>query len=423
MGDPITDKVFEATWNSLEAAVKIVPIQSEKANIEIKAYQHLNDVPRVVRCFDHLKDENHHYIFLQRAKCNLRELINACKKKGVFDHQNENCRDFLKKASKDYRLWHTPDRHEKIRVKGAPDQQSASPDLLTLIRDIIDGVTDLQKKKIRHENLTPDNILIFEEINEPPYKNRLRAKISNLGSSSPSSDNLVLDTSTAGWRMPEKIKQKLTDEKSDLLGLVICFCLTASHAFGNDENVRHNIMDTSVTSRLSPVDKDFITGLLKALPDDRSVASSLLLHPTFWDDTTKAWFIWEINDLLHRLDWAEFNQFNLKKQLIFNGYQKWDCFIDHEVLMCYTKDFKNDYNEYSLQSLVKMFRNICAHLNEYEALGLCVSTRGKIFVGKSKASVYRSLIEYRFPRLLIEAYNHVKLHRQTDEPFEWLFPK
>jgi serine/threonine protein kinase len=89
---------------------------------------------------------------------------------------NIKCREFLEEvaASENY-LWDEVKKPSKYLI--------SSSFLFHLIEDIIYAVEYLQEKRVRHDNINPSNILIFEG----PSKNRpLCAKLSNISSHSTS---------------------------------------------------------------------------------------------------------------------------------------------------------------------------------------------------------------------------------------------
>jgi serine/threonine protein kinase len=118
--------------------------------------------------------------------------------------------------------------------------------LFYLIEDIIHAVQYLQEeKKVRHDNINPWNILIFEG----PLKSRpLCAKLSNISSHSTS----VLrnpKTGTSGWKFREElIENEDVDERADLfaLGLVVYSRIMGGlHPFGDLTNPTN--CDTEIT--------------------------------------------------------------------------------------------------------------------------------------------------------------------------------
>ncbi|CAJ2630827.1 unnamed protein product [Trifolium pratense] len=94
-------KVYEGRWQTRDAAIKRIPChQTEKASNEINAYIQHDKMPFILRCLYHERDNDYYNLVLERANCNLLELILACRSKNcICGHNNKKCKDFLEMAS------------------------------------------------------------------------------------------------------------------------------------------------------------------------------------------------------------------------------------------------------------------------------------------------------------------------------------
>jgi hypothetical protein len=90
--------IFEGTCRGRTAAIKHIPLEHrDNATTETEAYQNFDITGNIVRCLDDHVDDQYHYIVLERANCNLLQLIQACKS-NKCSHDNQNYRSFLTTA-------------------------------------------------------------------------------------------------------------------------------------------------------------------------------------------------------------------------------------------------------------------------------------------------------------------------------------
>jgi hypothetical protein len=100
--------------------------------------------------YDHFVDEQGKMnLVLERGLCPLVELINWYNSETLPPDATERQKRFLKNM-RDQRI---------LGEKG----QSPTPWLLSLLRDILSGLKELKDKNIKHDHLTADNVLIFED--------------------------------------------------------------------------------------------------------------------------------------------------------------------------------------------------------------------------------------------------------------------
>nr|GLL37124.1 serine/threonine-protein kinase/endoribonuclease IRE1a-like [Ipomoea trifida] len=411
--------VLEGIYDGRPVAVKrLVQTHHDIALKEIQNLIASDHHPNIVRWYGVEHDQDFVYLSLERCTCSLYDLVsqysNSFEMKIYGNDQDPIPRsDFNRQGQwasdnnhnvKDFELW---------KANGYP-----SPKLLKLLSDIVHGLAHLHELGIIHRDLKPQNVLIVKE--KP-----MRAKISDMGiSKSLAGDVSSLSRSvtgygSSGWQAPEQLRHERQTRAVDLfsLGCVLFFCITGGkHPYGDsferDVNIVNDRKDLFLIENI-PEATDLISQLLHPNPVSRPTAMEIINHPLFWKPETRLAFLRDASDRVELED-READSDILKalesiKTEALGG--QWDAKMDSA--------FINDigrYRRYKFDSVRDLLRVIRNKLNHYRELSKEIQELlGQVPEG------FDSYFSSRFPRLVMEVYNVIRIYCGEEETFRIYF--
>lgn len=408
--------VLEGNHDGRSVAVKrLVRAHHDVALKEIQNLIASDQHPNIIRWYGVEFDQDFVYLSLERCTCSLYDLISS------YSDSSQNQSIGKKKdrhTSNDGTTglhWAVDDSHylELWKANGYP-----SPQLLKLMRDIVQGLAHLHELGIIHRDLKPQNVLIRKE-------RSLCAKVSDMGISKRLSGGMTsLSKQTtgygsSGWQAPEQLRDERQSRAVDLfsLGCVLFFCITGgNHPFGDclerDLNIVNDKKDLFLIENI-PEAMDLVSGLLDPHPTLRPKAIDILHHPLFWNSETRLSFLRDASDRVELEDRE--SQSEILKALegigsvALNG--KWDEKLESAFL--------NDigrYRRYKYDSVRDLLRVIRNKLNHYRELS--EEIRG--ILGTVPGG-FDSYFSARFPKLLIEVYKVIYKYCSEEESFSKYF--
>ncbi|XP_019187490.1 PREDICTED: serine/threonine-protein kinase/endoribonuclease IRE1a-like [Ipomoea nil] len=411
--------VLEGIYDGRPVAVKrLVQTHHDIALKEIQNLIASDHHPNIVRWYGVEYDQDFVYLSLERCTCSLSDLVSRYSNsfemkiygndqdpisRSDFDRQGQWASDNNHNV-KDFELW---------KANGYP-----SPKLLKLLSDIVHGLAHLHELGIIHRDLKPQNVLIVKE-------RPMRAKISDMGiSKSLAGDMSSLSRSvtgygSSGWQAPEQLRHERQTRAVDLfsLGCVLFFCITGGkHPYGEgferDVNIVNDRKDLFLIENI-PEATDLISRLLHPIPISRPTAMEIINHPLFWKPETRLAFLRDASDRVELEDREADSDIlkaleNIKTEAL--GGQ-WDAKLDTA--------FINDigrYRRYKFDSVRDLLRVIRNKLNHYRELSKEIQELlGQVPEG------FDSYFSSRFPRLVMEVYNVIRIYCGEEETFRIYF--
>lgn len=168
-GNEIANEIYAAKRNTREVVIKIIK-GKEKATKEIQAYEDHDNVRNIVCLYDSSIQGDRGVLVLERAKCNLWELVDCLywghKLKATTTEKTEFI-ECLRVREERKKLWIESETCDVDWKDKKP-----KPAVLNLLRDVVYALDDLHKKTFIHGYLAPSNIMVFDHLG------RLSAKIS-----------------------------------------------------------------------------------------------------------------------------------------------------------------------------------------------------------------------------------------------------
>ncbi|XP_050209415.1 serine/threonine-protein kinase/endoribonuclease IRE1b isoform X2 [Mercurialis annua] len=391
--------VLEGIYDGRLVAVKrLVQTHHDVALKEIQNLIASDQHPNIVRWFGVEYDQDFVYLALERCICSLNDFI--------FVHSES----FQNRAvSQDVHSKYSPESTVQLysvlecnknvdlwKANGQP-----SPQLLRLMRDVVQGLVHLHELGIIHRDLKPQNVLI---INEKSY----RAKLSDMGISK----RLVGDMSSlthnitgygsSGWQAPEQLLQGRQTRAVDLFGLgcVLFFCFTGGkHPYGDnierDVNIVNDRKDLFLVENI-PEAVDLFSCLLDSNPEKRPKALEVLNHPLFWTPEKRLLFLQDMSDRVELEDRENESEILEALEsigtLALNG--KWDEKMEAAFINNIGRYRRYKYD--SVRDLLRVIRNKSHHYRE-------LPQEIKELLG-SYPEGFENYFSCRFPKLLIEVY-------------------
>ncbi|CAJ2670541.1 unnamed protein product [Trifolium pratense] len=167
-------------------------------------------------------------------------------------------------------------------------------------------VAHLHKKKIRHLNITPDNILLFGD-----GESGVTAKLANFTFYHKSDRLLSVNDGTTGFRCPERLLGQPEGFTSDVFSVALVTAHVISggnHPYEKtadveqcEENIKLGKRYKRFTDTLSEIAVDFLKDMLAPDPTQRPEIKTMLQHPLLWDKEKRADFLCEVNNMLQEL--------------------------------------------------------------------------------------------------------------------------
>lgn len=158
-----------------------------------------------------------------------------------------------------------------------------------LAKNILSALEYCHELKICHEDIKPENIMIFEDGKDRVYK------LGDWGLSSEMDGNHAGPVGTPSYMAPEALKASESNpyfcDKTDLwaFGMVLYFALTGTDIVDGETNIDimkaimklnpETLAKTIQAMEVSDSGKDFLSKLLQLHPKNRPSAKEMLKHP------------------------------------------------------------------------------------------------------------------------------------------------
>ncbi len=389
--------VFEGELDGRPVAVKRLLAQfHELARAELATLISSDEHPNVLRCFAMEEDADFVYVALERCSSALASVVDGGSMGTGVDL-----------ATKDGDAFDLVD----------PSTGRPTPEGMTLMRDVCEGLHALHSRGIVHRDLKPQNVLIT-----PQRRGKLAdmglAKRLGVGVGSDASFETHLagvggtdhggglaGSGTAGWQAPERLLRGKQARSVDTfaLGCLMHYCLTGGeHPFGDryerDANVIKGVANLASVRR-APEAADLIGKLIARDADARPSAAEVLSHPFWWSDAKRLTFLVDVSDRVEMED-REVGGGRLLS-LLERGAMKnalgggeWVPKLDPSLLENLGRYRK--YNAAAVRDLLRVIRNKMSHFRELPA-------KVQATVGSPPDAFYRYFAS-RFPGLLLHAY-------------------
>ena len=389
--------VFEGELDGRPVAVKRLLAQfHELARAELATLISSDEHPNVLRCFAMEEDADFVYVALERCSSALASVVDGGSMGTGVDL-----------ATKDGDAFDLVD----------PSTGRPTPEGMTLMRDVCEGLHALHSRGIVHRDLKPQNVLIT-----PQRRGKLAdmglAKRLGVGVGSDASFETHLagvggtdhggglaGSGTAGWQAPERLLRGKQARSVDTfaLGCLMHYCLTGGeHPFGERYERDANVIkgDANLASvRRVPEAADIIGKLIARDADARPSAAEVLSHPFWWSDAKKLAFLVDVSDRVEMEDREVGGRrllSLLERDAMKNalGGGEWVPKLDPSLLENLGRYRK--YNAAAVRDLLRVIRNKMSHFRELPA-------KVQATVGSPPDAFYQYFAS-RFPGLLLHAY-------------------
>ena len=279
------------------------------------------------------------------------------------------------------------DLHEFVTNSDVNQVLKSNPE--ASVKEIINGLVFLHKKKYIHRDLKPGNILYT--IN--PI---LHFKIADFGLTKNTSSSSMMSSAggsgvamAAGsrcWMAPELVSMQSREHttQSDVfsLGLVLHYLLTlGKHPFGRENEPAH-VIERNIVLNPPNLDRALraeVTGFLNTLlpkhPSTRPPAKYLIQHPYLWSDRKKIEFLKAVGDQPEAAYPAEHVNSELERRLqktptgrnvdIHSWHHKIGTLYEEMIIAWKRKNYRTD----KLIDLIRFIRNAYAHKQERSSQG------------------------------------------------------
>ena len=406
--------VFEGELDGRPVAVKRLLAQfHELARAELATLISSDAHPNVLRFFAMEEDADFVYVALERCVSALASVVDGGSMGTGLD--------LATKAGDAFDLVD-------------PSTGRPTPEGMTLMRDVCEGLHALHSRGIVHRDLKPQNVLVT-----PQRRGKLAdmglAKRLGVGVGSDVSfethlagvggtDHHHAGSGTAGWQAPERLLRGKQARSVDTfaLGCLMHYCLTGGeHPFGEryerDANVIKGNANLAKVGHM-PEAADLIGKLIARDADARPSSAEVLLHPFWWSDAKKLTFLSDVSDRVEMEDREVGGKRllgSLERDAMKNalGGGEWVPKLDPSLLENLGRYRK--YNAAAVRDLLRVIRNKMSHFRELPA-------KVQATVGSPPDAFYRYFAS-RFPGLLLHAYSFAKRECAHESMFRrYFFP-
>uniref|UniRef100_A0A224X6K4 non-specific serine/threonine protein kinase n=1 Tax=Panstrongylus lignarius TaxID=156445 RepID=A0A224X6K4_9HEMI len=369
--------VFRGTFDGRNVAVKrLLPECFTFANREVQLLRESDAHPNVIRYFSTEEDSQFRYIALELCSANLQDYVERDM------HKNDiSCIEVLKQATM--------------------------------------GLEHLHFLKIVHRDIKPHNILLSISSSN----GSLRTMISDfglckklpIGKMSLSRRSGI--TGTEGWIAPEMIEYtgRITSAV-DIFSMGCVFYYTTTngkHPFGEPIRRQSNILNGEYRILLlDELWKSLMIKMLSQFPSERPSASTIKVHPVFWEKSYILTFLQDVSDRLEKADGESEALLNLETggECVCNGDWRQD--IDSEVLEDLGK--YRSYRGDSVRDLLRALRNKRHHYRE-------LSAKAQQLLGTSAESYINYWLS-KFPTLLYHSWSSLQMLRNEPAFIQYYDP-
>jgi serine/threonine-protein kinase/endoribonuclease IRE1 len=390
--------VFEGELDGRPVAVKRLLAQfHELARRELATLISSDEHPNVLRCFAMEEDADFVYVALERCVSALASVVDGGSMGTGLDLANKEGRDAFDLVN--------------------PATRRPTPEGMTLMRDVCEGLHALHCRGIVHRDLKPQNVLVTPQrrgkLADMGLAKRLgvgigdgasfETHLAGVGGTDHGGNN---GGGTAGWQAPERLLHGKQARSVDTfsLGCLVHYCLTGgAHPFGDryerDANVLKGDVDLRRIAHL-PEATDLVRRLVAREPGARPTAAEVLLHPFWWSDAKALAFLCDVSDRVEMEDreigGAALLE-SLEKGAMRNalGGGEWVPKLDPSLLENLGRYRR--YNPRAVRDLLRVVRNKMSHFRELPA-------KVQATVGAPPDGFYRYFAS-RFPGLLLHVHS------------------
>ncbi|KAI3936224.1 hypothetical protein MKW92_023615 [Papaver armeniacum] len=326
-------KYGDNVWNGIYNGMTVTVVK-EKRNVIEKKLQHPNNVLGLIATY--LDDDQNVYNLYNAYACNLEQFISL--KNGTLKIEDLKCSEEDKVVLENSILVKEDGRHTPLPVN--------------ILRDTLNGCTELRGEHLCHGDLTPKNIVLCI------VRGKIIAKVTGV---KPEADHL------------------LTDYQS--LGNLIIDLFSSTDRYGV-KRISHEARDLwmNVTKMIPPnfiVGKgDWMIRLESAETAFNRNPNSLLTHPIFWTDENSLNFILKLRQVIGKCNtqafsgagYTEVKDFmrrinEIERSNWFDQFKK-----DSKVRLRLDKKnnpkIKNPYNVKKTEDLLRFMRDMHSHIEE-----------------------------------------------------------
>ena len=408
--------VFEGELDGRPVAVKRLLAQfHELARAELATLISSDAHPNVLRFFAMEEDADFVYVALERCVSALASVVDGGSMGTGLD--------LATKAGDAFDLVD-------------PSTGRPTPEGMTLMRDVCEGLHALHSRGIVHRDLKPQNVLVTPQrrgkLADMGLAKRLGVGVgsdasfeTHLATSVGGTDHGTPGSGTAGWQAPERLLRGKQGRSVDTfaLGCLMHYCLTGGeHPFGEryerDANVIKGKANLARVCQSMPEAADLIGKLIARDADARPTAAEVLLHPFWWSDAKKLTFLSDVSDRVEMEDREVGGKrllSLLERDAMKNalGGGEWVPKLDPSLLENLGRYRK--YNAAAVRDLLRVIRNKMSHFRELPA-------KVQATVGSPPDAFYRYFAS-RFPGLLLHAYSFAKRECAHESMFRrYFFP-
>ncbi|XP_056850204.1 uncharacterized protein LOC130499804 isoform X2 [Raphanus sativus] len=379
------------------------------------------DTEYILRFYGRESDITYMYMCFEKWECSIGDLIRFCSSEVAVARESlaDKQISFLKEFKSKNKLWE--------EGTGYPTSL-----LVSLIRDLVQGVADMHDMCYIHGNLNPETVLIVSKDNG----DHVAAKIGDLSLSRHRTNKSM--SVTGIWPDPEQTPRKSSkttyqgiEDDVYALGLTMVYMLARRPLYKDEADFKTRTMDQTTVYQLKLLPQEAYY-LWKALANFnyelRPTAKEALAHPFFWTQDKRNLLLERASESFRTMktqskEYASLIMLvNKSEKEVFKGIKyEWDEVLDEKLVSFMDEKEAEEngprYNRRHLIDLVRFVRNTLVHVKEEKFPGDV-----KAIVGGSRTKVGEYFAR-KFPCLLMEVHMITRNLFSKHEDFQTFFEK